>query len=137
MLALICVAGILLRLAVCWQLAGANGGRNSVLAPSAATDLRTYMELSDAVLASGWPETAFDYQPFYYTIFLPVVKAAGNISGCGVWGVILAQCLLGGVVILLAGNAPADAVGTGADWLPQYCVPYPSRLCFIRLFTLL
>ncbi len=95
----IVVAAFALRLAVSWQLAAWNGGNNAVVNPSSLTDMRTYMELSTQV-AAGTFTTEFDYQPFYYAVFLAAQKW---LFGSSLWLVITVQALLGAATAGIAG----------------------------------
>ncbi len=95
----IALAGLALRLGVGAQLAAWHGGANSVFHPPATTDLATYMALSRQV-AEGTFHGEFDYQPFYYAVFLAGLHL---IFGASVWAVILAQSLLGAATIFLTG----------------------------------
>ena len=110
LLGLIGLGAFLLRLAVARELAAVNGGVNSVFAPSPATDLHTYMRLAESVFSGNFHEL-FYYQPFYYAVFLPAVRL---VAGAGVWKVVIAQCLLGGLTAYLAGLAGAMLFGRRA-----------------------
>ena len=90
---------VVLRLGVAWEFAAINGGWNSVFHPSSATDLATYMRLG-AEVAEGKFHGVFYYQPFYYAVFLPLIRL---VAGASVWAVIVAQSLLGGATAFLAG----------------------------------
>ena len=110
LLGLTALGAFALRLAVAWELGSVNGGVNSVFTPSPATDLHTYMRLAESVFSGGFREV-FYYQPFYYAVFLPAVRL---IAGAGVWKVIAAQCLLGGLTAFLTGLAGAMLFGRRA-----------------------
>ena len=94
------------RLWVAFDLAGANGGMNNMLSPAKVTDMATYIDLADKI-AAGTYSGEFYYQPFYYVVFLPPFR----ILGGGVWPVVLAQILLGGATIWLAGLIGERIVG--------------------------
>ncbi|MBE6372306.1 MAG: hypothetical protein E7055_09575 [Lentisphaerae bacterium] len=93
-LALIALGAFLVRFIVSWQLI-----RNdpAVTAPSPITDMKTYLDLADGILRGDFPKN-FYYQPFYYAVFLPLCRIFG-----GVWLLALAQSLLGGISVYLAG----------------------------------
>ena len=93
-LALIALAAFLVRFIVSWQLI-----RNdpAVISPSPITDMKTYLDLADGILRGDFPKN-FYYQPFYYAVFLPLCRLFG-----GVWLLALAQSLLGGISVYLAG----------------------------------
>lgn len=71
----------------------------SVTAPSAATDMATYKELSDKII-KGEFTGPFYYQPFYYAVFLPCVHF---IIGKGIWAVLITQSIIGALTALIAG----------------------------------
>lgn len=110
LLGVIALGAFLLRLAVARELGAVNGGVNSVFTPSPATDLHTYMRLAESVFSGNFHEV-FYYQPFYYAVFLPAVRL---VAGAGVWKVVIAQCLLGGLSAYLAGLAGAMLFGRRA-----------------------
>lgn len=93
-LPLIALGAFLVRFIVSWQLI-----RNdpAVTAPSPITDMKTYLDLADGILRGDFPKN-FYYQPFYYAVFLPLCRIFG-----GVWLLALAQSLLGGISVYLAG----------------------------------
>lgn len=94
---LVALAAFVVRLQVCRELA-ANDPQ--VSRPANCTDMFTYQSLSEKIV-KGEYDGEFYYQPFYYSVFLPVVK---YIFGFGVWPVILAQCLLSAFTVCLAGT---------------------------------
>ena len=116
-------AGFLLRLFTARELGAVNGGINSVFTPSPASDLCTYMRLAEEI-ASGKYKGVFYYQPFYYAVFLPVIRL---IAGAGVWKVIFCQSLLGGATAYFAGLAGARIFGRRAGifsaWMTAISVP--------------
>ena len=116
-------AAFLLRLFAAYELGSINGGINSVFTPSRATDLCTYMRLAEQI-SSGKYEGVFYYQPFYYAVFLPVIRW---ITGPGVWQVIIFQSLLGAAAAFLAGLAGAKIFGRKAGicaaWMTAFSVP--------------
>jgi len=93
-LPLIALGAFVIRFAVSCELI-----RNdpTVTAPSSITDMKTYLDLADGILRGVFPKN-FYYQPFYYAVFLPLCRIFG-----GVWLLALAQSLLGGVSVWLAG----------------------------------
>jgi len=112
-LAAIAGAALLLRLGVWAELGAANGGRNAVYAPSALTDLATYMKLGREV-ASGEYSGPFYYQPFYYAVFLPLCYW---VSGGSIGFVIFIQSLLGAATSFLAGLAGGRLFGKTAGYV--------------------
>ena len=100
------LTGVALRLWVACDLAAVNGGANNMLSPAKVTDMATYIDLADKV-ASGKYSGEFYYQPFYYAVFLPLIR----IFGGGVWTAVVLQILLGGATIWLAGMIGERLVG--------------------------
>lgn len=99
-LAALAALGTILRLWVAFDFAAINGGANNMLAPAKVTDMATYVDLARRI-AAGTYRGEFYYQPFYYVVFLPLLFGLGG----GAWTVALAQCLLGGGTVFLAGAA--------------------------------
>lgn len=118
-------AAFLLRFAVASELI-----RNdpAVAAPKAVTDMKTYLDLADGILRGNFPDT-FYYQPFYYTVFLPVCRLFGKV-----WPLAFAQSLLGAAAVFLAGVSARMIYGRRAGiWtsllaalaaVPIYFTPY-------------
>ena len=105
-LALIVLGALALRLLVCSQLSGLR----SVIEPWKGTDMATYRRYALDILIGKWPEH-FYYQPFYYSVFLPIVYA---VFGKGPWGVMLVQSLLGAATVWLVGLTTARVFGRRA-----------------------
>lgn len=101
---------IILRLAVGAQLANTS----TVLNPLKVTDMATYRELALAIRQGNWPEV-FDYQPFYYTIFLPFAYLFSPTGGP--WPVIILQALVGAATVALTGLSAARLFGRKAGLL--------------------
>lgn len=110
------VIALLLRIGVSVELAGINNGINSVFTPSKATDLCTYMDLA-AKIAAGEYSGVFYYQPFYYAVFLPLIRV---LSGAQIWAVILVQCLLGAGTAMLSGLSAGRIFGKKAGIFAAY-----------------
>lgn len=116
-------AAFLLRLFAAYELGSINNGINSVFTPSRATDLCTYMRLAEEI-ATGKYKGVFYYQPFYYAVFLPLIRL---FSGPGVWQVIIVQSLLGAATAFLAGLSGAKIfnrkAGLCAAWMTAFSIP--------------
>ena len=110
------LVGVALRMWVAFDFAAINGGVNNMLSPAKVTDMATYIDLADRIVSVTYSEE-FYYQPFYYAVFLPLVR----IWGGGVWTVALLQILLGGATIFLVGLIGEKLVGSAggavAAWL--------------------
>lgn len=109
---------ILIRGIVCIQLAGTEAVSN----PPVVTDMASYHRLALEIRGGKFPRY-FDYQPFYYSVFLPAVFAFSPTGA--IWLVLLAQSLLGGAAVYLTGLCAAKmwgrAAGLGAAILLCVC----------------
>ncbi|MDR0931996.1 MAG: glycosyltransferase family 39 protein [Victivallales bacterium] len=126
----IAVIALLLRLGVAYELGSANGGRNSVYAPSLLTDLATYMQLGRDV-AAGKYSGVFYYQPFYYAVFLPVCNL---LSGNSIDFVIFIQALLGAATCYLAGLSATHLAGKKAGYVAAVLVAISTPLLLYTPF---
>lgn len=99
---------LILRAVVCCQLADTP----EVASPNPQTDMATYIRLAHDCQNGILPDH-FDYQPFYYTVFLPLLlpRAAGT-------GFLLlaAQALAGTAAVALAGLCAAQIFGRRCAW---------------------
>lgn len=94
-LALLSLVAFALRL---WMCAEVFQTDPSSFAPPPATDMATYRALASDVLRGIFPER-FVYQPFYYSVFLPLAMALGG----PLWGMGTLQALCAaGVAVLSA-----------------------------------
>ncbi|MBQ9772791.1 MAG: glycosyltransferase family 39 protein [Lentisphaeria bacterium] len=121
---LIALAGLLIRLIAGFQLLHGDG---RVGTPPKVTDMWTYLHLSREILSGEIPRE-FYYQPFYYSVFLPVVRFFCRDS---MTPVIIAQSLCGAVAVYLAGLLAARIAGRKAGLiaagflaLSQICILY-------------
>ena len=107
----------LLRLAVSVELLLQNGGRNSAIQPAAVTDMATYLKHADEILA-GTFQLPFYYQPFYYAVFLPVIR----FFSCSPYFLAFLQALLGAAACIFAGLTAAHLTGRKAGlWTAGIC----------------
>ena len=67
----------------------------SVFAPPSSTDMATYRTLSEQILNGSFP-AVFYYQPFYYSVFLPLIQCLTGPSG---FMIVLAQSLCGAAAV--------------------------------------
>ena len=125
------LVGVLLRLWAAFDLAAMNGGANNMMSPSRVTDMATYIDLADKI-ASGSYEGPFYYQPFYYAVFLPLVR----ISGGGVWAVVAVQILLGGATIWLTALIGERLVGKVGGALAAWLTSLSPALMLYAPFHL-
>lgn len=111
---LACTAlALIIRLVVAYGLYSFNYGRNPVQIPTASTDMATYMELAKKI-ASGEYKEGFYYQPFYYAVFLPLIRL---VSGGSLLAMVTVQALLGAATIYLAGLSGAAIGGKRCGYI--------------------
>lgn len=125
----VCV-GFLLRFEVCRELLVSDV---QVSNPSRYTDMATYKELSEKV-AKGEFKGEFYYQPFYYAVFLPVIK---KLLGTGVWPVLLAQCLLSVLTIWLSAVCASRIWGRMAGLITVFLMVFSKALILYTPYHLI
>ena len=120
----VALAALLIRLIAGFQLLRGDG---RVATPPEVTDMWTYLHLSREILSGEVPRV-FYYQPFYYSVFLPVVRFFSRDS---MVPVIIAQSLCGAAAVYLAGLLAARIAGKKAGLiaavflaLSQICIVY-------------
>ena len=123
------IIGLALRLTMCACLSD----HPSVLHPSTQTDMATYIRLAAEISRGEWPDH-FDYQPFYYTIFLPFCRF---FSGDSPWAAMVLQALLGAAAVWLAGLCAAQLFGKRAGLLAAFLLAFSRVHVFYTPFMLL
>lgn len=123
-LLLIAIAGWICRGLAAWEMATANGGINAVFFPSVQSDPATYLRLAAGIVNGSWPEV-FYYQPFYYAVFLPLIRLC---CGGSMWAVIFWQTLCGAGAIWFAGLCGAMAWSRRAGLLTAAAVAVAQPL---------
>ena len=116
-------AGLLIRLIAGFQL---YKFESRVAKPPEVTDMWTYMHLSREILSGEIPRE-FYYQPFYYSVFLPVVRFFSRDS---MIPVIFAQSLCGAASVFLAGLIAARIAGKKAGLIAAGLLAF-SQICII------
>ena len=101
--------------------------------PPDVTDMATYHALSRAILLGHSP-AEFVYQPFYYSVFLPVVKF---LLRSEYLGVAIAQSLCAGVVIWCAGMIGAMLRSIFAGLFAALFCAFSTMLFFYVPFALI
>ncbi len=118
----ILTAALLLRLVAVWQLSHADGGNNAVFFPSLQSDMATYWRLSGELL-SGSFSGEFYYQPFYYAVWLPILRWCWPSPLMVAW----MQALLGAGTVFFALKTGrllgGRAVGYWSGILTAVCAP--------------
>ncbi len=123
------ILAFLLRLAVAVGLSSTP----AVFHPSAATDMATYRNLALGVLRGQFPPE-FDYQPFYYTVFLPAVFL---VFGSSWWAVAVVQAGLGAATVFLAGLIGAQLFGRRAGAVAAFLLAFYRMHLFYTPFLLI
>lgn len=121
---------LLLRLWVCGELSGLP----AVQSPGKATDMETYRRLALGILHGEWPRV-FDYQPFYYTLFLPFAYLFS--PGGGAWPPMLLQAIVGAGACVLTGMAAGRLYGRKAGCLAAFLLALTRYHIFYTPFLLL
>lgn len=129
-LGILTLLGMLLRLIVSAQLL-----KNDpfAFAPPSVTDIATYHKLSDAICEGKFPDF-FYYQPFYYTVFLPLAKL---LTGSKIWGPALFQILCGGGIIWFGGLTAALLKGRKAGLFAGFLAAFSLILTVYTPYVLL
>ena len=128
----IVLVALVLRLAVSAQLLN---GYWPVRNPARDTDTGHYQYLAGQVLDGKYDYSqGFYFQPFYYTVYLPVVY---TVFGRGPWGVIIVQALLGAACVWLTGLAFARLFGKKAGIMAAGLLALCRLHIFYTPFTLI
>ncbi|OGV49502.1 MAG: hypothetical protein A2X49_01000 [Lentisphaerae bacterium GWF2_52_8] len=130
LLGAITLLSLMARIALCFSLVENDP---SVANPSSVTDMYTYKKLAED-FAKGQYHGEFYYQPFYYTVFLPILRI---FFGDGIWPVMLAQSLLGAATVLLAGLTAGLLWGRTAALLAALFCGFSSVLLLYTPYHLI
>lgn len=126
----IALAALVLRLIFVYESAAANGGANAMLTPSPLSDLYTYWELSGRIL-SGTFHGEFYYQPFYYAVFLPLLRL---VSGNSILFVAIVQSVLGAATVYLTGLSAVYVFNRRAGYIASALCAVSSPLILYTPF---
>lgn len=121
-IAAIALVAFILRITVCAELAD----NPSVCNPNDQTDMATYARLAAEISKGQWPDH-FDYQPFYYTMFLPFCRM---LSGDSPWACMILQALLGALAVWLTGITATRLFGR----IPGICAALLLGLSKMHVF---
>ncbi len=131
-LLIISALGLALRFAACWEL---FKHYPPVTSPSVHTDMYTYRSLALAFLAGDYDiSKGFYYQPFYYSVFLPLVY---GIGGYGPIPLLVTQSAIGAGVIWLTGISFARIFGKCAGLAAALFIALNRSHIFYTAFTLI
>lgn len=119
----------------------------SAFAPPDTTDMATYKTLSEQILNGKFPDV-FYYQPFYYSVFLPLIQCLTGPSGfmvvlaqslCGafaVWFTTLSAWMLGGKRTGVTAGLLLAFSGLAVLYTPYRLIAV-SQLCWFSLLLFL
>ena len=129
-LACLTLLGLLIRLLVSWQLIG-----NDPFAydPPSVTDMATYLQQSREILQGNFPEV-FYYQPFYYSVFLPLCKW---IFRADIWAVAAGQSFCSAGIIWLCGICAALLRGRRCGIFAAVLACFSAMLIFYVPYALI
>jgi len=132
-LLLLSVTAFAVRMVVSLDFQTFNHGDNAVVQPVPTTDMCTYMRLADQV-ARGEYHGVYYYQPFYYAVFLPVIKI---IFGSSAWAVIFVQSLLGALTVYLGGLCTAKLWSKNGGIVAAVLLTFSGALIIYTPFHLI
>ena len=131
-LLLIGAGALILRILVtwgCWQIPIL---REYMATPPAVTDMATYLDFSRRCLQGNY-QGDFNYQPFYYTVFLPVTMTIGDHPLV----LALIQSLLGSLTCLFCGLTAAQLSGRKAGLMAALLLAPCSMMLMYVPFALI
>ena len=128
LLLLAVLLALLLRLVASVQMYGLP----AVQKPSPLTDMATYLRLAGEISSGNWPDH-FDYQPFYYSIFLPFCRL---FCGEGIVAAITIQVILGAAGCLLVGLSAQRLFGKRAGFFAALILAISRMHVFYTPFML-
>ena len=121
------LVGLLLRGVVCMQLADSP----EVSRPNPQSDMATYLRLGSEIRHGNLPDH-YDYQPLYYTVFLPLLVPD---SGSKFW-LLTFQAIVGAAAVYLAGLCAAIIFGRRFAWLAAVLLALARFHIFYTPFAL-
>jgi 4-amino-4-deoxy-L-arabinose transferase-like glycosyltransferase len=101
--------------------------------PSSVTDMFTYKDLSEKILKGEFKQV-FYYQPFYYAVFLPVIKYC---FGYGIWPVIVFQCILSALTVWFSGLSAYQVRGHKAGIITALLLTFSTILILYTPYYLI
>jgi hypothetical protein len=134
----IVLIALALRLGTAFELQAANHGMNSVNTPPPVTDMATYKRLAELISQGDFQDpfylnNAHKYQPFYNSVFLPLVFLT---FGYSTWAVLIAQCLIGAATVYLVGISTAKIWNRQAAILAAVMTAFSQILIFYTPYML-
>ena len=124
----ITIVALVIRAIICVQLFNAP----DVQTPNVQTDMATYLTMAKDILKGNWPDH-YDYQPFYYTVFLPFCLSIVSSSTALV---MVMQTLLGSLAVWLVGLGTAQLYGRKAGLIAAVLLALARFHAFYTPFLL-
>ena len=124
----ITIIALIIRAIICVQLFNAP----DVQTPNVQTDMATYLTMAKDILKGNWPDH-YDYQPFYYTVFLPFCLSIVSSSTALV---MVMQTLLGSLAVWLVGLGTAQLYGRKAGLIAAVLLALARFHAFYTPFLL-
>ena len=124
----ITIIALIIRTIICVQLFNAP----DVQTPNVQTDMATYLTMAKDILKGNWPDH-YDYQPFYYTVFLPFCLSIVSSSTALV---MVMQTLLGSLAVWLVGLGTAQLYGRKAGLIAAVLLALARFHAFYTPFLL-
>lgn len=134
----IVLIALALRLGTAFELQAVNHGINSVTTPPPVTDMATYKHLAELISQGDFQDPFYlnnvhKYQPFYNSVFLPLVFLT---LGYSTWAVLIAQCLIGAATVYLVGISTAKIWNRQAAILAAAMTAFSQILIFYTPYML-
>ncbi len=126
-LAAVTLVGLLLRGVVCMQLADSP----EVSRPNPQSDMATYLRLGAEIRHGNLPDH-YDYQPLYYTVFLPLLIPD---NGSKLW-LLMFQAIVGAAAVYLAGLCTAIVFSRRFAWFAALLLALARFHIFYTPFAL-
>ncbi|HBM16802.1 MAG TPA: hypothetical protein DD381_10735 [Lentisphaeria bacterium] len=129
-LTLIVIAGLILRVIVSHELLLSDP---NVLHPSELTDMAVYKKFA-LMFFHGNYNQPFEFQPFYYTVFLPLILF---LPGDFIYNTIFVQSFLGSLTILFSALSARIIFNERTSLFTALLLVFSLPLCFYTPFLLL
>ena len=127
------VVAFAVRLAVSAELAAYHDGFNQVVCPAASTDMAVYKDLSEKIVSGRFKESYY-FQPFYYAVFLPLIKL---LFGDSIWPLLIVQSILGAATVYLTGLCAALVWNRAAGVIAAILTLFAAALILYTPFMLI
>lgn len=105
----------------------------SVLQPRSTTDMETYIRLGKT-FAKGEYDQVFKYQPFYYTVFIPIILKCFSFQ---LLPVLICQVIIGTLTVFLGALSAKILFNREAGLITAFCLTFCQTLIFYTPFFLI